>query len=570
MSASRNTFQRIAAAGLAIGALFTASIQAQVSTPAQTTNTTPTNNTATGTAGTPTAGGATATGSITAAAGVPAGSLPATAAPNSIGQMLGLTFANTPGSSLTIGTVADTSPLAGTGLQAGDQILAVNGHPAGSGMSLLNELSRLGSGNQPASITVLTATGTRQTLNVPTAALQQIAQARQPATGARGARSLVGTPGIGSGAAAQNFVTEVLGATIAAIPGGFAITNIADNSPLQGLGLQVGDRIVSINGQAPTSPRDVLNRLVAAAQAQGSAGASLNVLRNGTQLSLTVPTANLQAIAQAKAELTPPLGTVGNQISRSGPPATSANTPASTAQGTDTATTTDTTGIAGVPTNPLVQQSLDARTAANASTSGSVKPAAGFPLQTGAATASATGPQQATISAAGATANTGTGVPTNPLVQQALDTQAANNNPLVEQALATQAANNGADSTGLRTLTKNGVNGQQTTDQQAAVNALSGFQTPAAGTGQPAAGTATDDSLPKTVITPNGPKILMPGQGQAQGRGSAGGVPTQPPNAKGVPGGGKAQGKAGGAPHGNGGARAGGGGGGAPAKAAGS
>ena len=80
----------------------------------------------------------------------------------------------------------------------------------------------------------------------------------------------MGTPGVGSGAAAQNFVTEVLGATIAAIPGGFAITNIADNSPLQGLGLQVGDQIVSINGQAPTSPRDVLNRLVAAAQAQGS------------------------------------------------------------------------------------------------------------------------------------------------------------------------------------------------------------------------------------------------------------------------------------------------------------
>jgi len=118
---------------------------------------------------------------------------------------------------------------------------------------------------------------------------------------------------------------------------------------------------------------------------------------------------------------------------------------------------------------------------------------------------------------------------------------------------------------------------QPTTDQQAAVNALSGFQTPATGsTTQSATANAKateDDSLPKTVITPNGPKILMPGQAQGQGRGNAGGVPGLPPNAKGVPGGGKAEGKAGGAPHGNGGARSGGaarsgGGGGAAAAAA--
>src|SRR6476469_8539579 len=93
--------------------------------------------------------------------------LPATAAQNVVAESLGLSFASRSGNSLTISGVADNSALSGIGLQAGDQIVSVNGQPAGSGMNLLNELSRLTGGSQNASITVMTPTGTQRVLNVP-------------------------------------------------------------------------------------------------------------------------------------------------------------------------------------------------------------------------------------------------------------------------------------------------------------------------------------------------------------------------------------------------------------------
>ena len=203
-----------------------------------------------------------------------------------------------------------------------------------------------------------------------------------------------------------------------------------------------------------------------------------------------------------------------------------------------------------MPTNPLVQQALDTQAAANqASDTGTgLRILKGSAATSAGATNTASATAQPSVSAATTdTTGTTTGVATNPLVQQALDTQATANE---------------ANAAGLRILKGSAANAgdgsatQQTTDQQAAVNALSGFQAPSTANAQ---GTE-DNSLPKTVITPNGPKILMPGQAQGQARGNAGGVPGLPPNAKGVPGGGKAEGKgnSGGARP-NGGARSGGG-----------
>src|SRR5439155_4148956 len=83
---------------------------------------------------------------------------------------------------------------------------------------------------------------------------------------------------------------------------------------LQGLGLQVGDQIVALNGQAITSPMQFLNQLVSAAQGPGTAAdASLSIMRGGNPLTLPVPQATLQAIAQARAQIGTGRGQLTNQ-----------------------------------------------------------------------------------------------------------------------------------------------------------------------------------------------------------------------------------------------------------------
>src|SRR4029079_3031776 len=170
MFTSRDTIQRSAIAALTVAALLTASSRAQVGTA---TTAAPGGSPAAGVTASGTAGGVTTAGALQADP-----NLPPNAAQNVVSESLGLTFANTAGSTLTISGISDTSALGSIGLQVGDRIMAVNGHPAGSGMSLLNELSRLAGSNQSASLTVMNSTGARQVLNVPGSALQSIVQAR--------------------------------------------------------------------------------------------------------------------------------------------------------------------------------------------------------------------------------------------------------------------------------------------------------------------------------------------------------------------------------------------------------
>jgi PDZ domain-containing secreted protein len=504
MFASHNILQRAALVALTSGALWTANSPAQQAT------------------GTTQAQAQAQTGQGQTNTGATARSIsnPAT-------DSLGLSFAN---NSLTISSIADSSPLSGIGLQAGDRILSVNGHPAGSAMNLLNDLSRLAGGNGGASITVMNASGAQQTLNVPVSALQSIVQARLTGPG-RGT-----VPADQLRMAQQNMIAQSLGLSLQTTPNGMLVTGIADNSPLQGLGLQVGDQITGLNNQAIGNPTDLLNRLALAAQNQTRDGTNLDLIRNGDRVTVPVPTATLQAVAQARAQSGVGATARPGLVTKS--TATPTNTAAATAQPTGT-----TAASGGVPLNPLVQQALNAQAAANQGSgnnaAASLNSSSGLRTLHNAAANSPGGnttgiPAQPT----GTTTGSG-GTATNPLVQQALDTQAAANesNTSGVQSLKMSAANTaGANNT--------------TPDQQAAVNALSGFQPPASGTTQ-------SNGLPTTVITPNGPKIMMPGQqGQGQG-GGGGGAGSLPANAKGVPGGGKAEGKAGGA-HPNGGAHGGG------------
>src|SRR5205085_4489389 len=130
MFTSQNTLKRAAIVALTSGALWTAGSLAQdnaAATQGQTNTGTTAIQAQTNTAAT------------------------ASAAQNPVTLSLGLSFVN---NSLMNSSIADTSPLSGIGLHVGDQIMSVNGHPAGNATNLLNELSRLASGNQGASITV--------------------------------------------------------------------------------------------------------------------------------------------------------------------------------------------------------------------------------------------------------------------------------------------------------------------------------------------------------------------------------------------------------------------------------
>jgi len=96
---------------------------------------------------------------------------------NSFGQSLGLTFADTPGNSLTITSVAPNSPFSGI-LQAGDRLTSFDGRPLDNPMSLFSQLSLAARGDQSATLSVMRG-GTSQTVNLSNSLLDNIAQIQQ-------------------------------------------------------------------------------------------------------------------------------------------------------------------------------------------------------------------------------------------------------------------------------------------------------------------------------------------------------------------------------------------------------
>jgi membrane-associated protease RseP (regulator of RpoE activity) len=509
------------------------------------------------------------------------------------------------GSTLTISGISDTSALGSIGLQVGDRIMAVNGHPAGSGMSLLNELSRLAGSNQSASLTVMNSTGTRQVLNVPGSALQSIMQARAAIGSGRGPggnaaqQNNVGQNNVGQNNVGQNMVSQILGVTFADTGNGLVISSIAANSPLQNLGLQPGDQITSLNGQPISSPAALLSQLAAAAPSQvRSIGASLGILRNGAQISTTVPASTLLAIARADAQFGAGRGTFATQntngIANSAAaqttisgdqqaavnavtgfnPATTALKPAIAATALPNATTlpnastvsnattlpSATAGVTNATTTQGVTPGLGTTTAQSA---GGQAVAAGQPAGVGQGTATAPGQAQG---AAALSAQSGAGTPVGGAAGAARGSGWAKFNDAEYRALGLPVP----PGTPTVPMSIPGPNTTSTTDttsnQTAGANATAGA---AAGV-QPA---GAQSPLPTTVITPNGPRIAVPGQAQGQARGAAGGVPgVMGPAGKAAPGAAKAGGNAGGkaaggaARGGGGGARNTGGGGGGAAK----
>jgi hypothetical protein len=92
-------------------------------------------------------------------------------------QILGITFS---GNNLTIGSIANNSPLLSLGLRAGDQITSLNGLPIFRATELLERLSSLASGDASASLSIM-RDGTQQLLSVSSNLLDRIAQSQTTA-----------------------------------------------------------------------------------------------------------------------------------------------------------------------------------------------------------------------------------------------------------------------------------------------------------------------------------------------------------------------------------------------------
>jgi len=309
-----------------------------------------------------------------------------------------------------------------------------------------------------------------------------------------------------SGQGAQGLLSQALGLNFStAASNGLTIGSISSDSPLNGLGLQPGDRILGVNGQPAGSGKDLLNQITRAA-ATGQAG-NLSILRNGVQQTLGLQSSMLQSMAQATASLTS--GSSGNQVNNSSATSTNSNstanvsnsgTASSTPQLNANQTAAGSSNLSGRPFGPA-NGAIPTTTASNLSGS-NLSPTAQSADQS-AAVQALSGFQNSAPSAPPGTVGPANGaIPQSPsgATSGSLNAISGLPNPGALVSPTTVGPANGAISTSDSTSTNT-------------ANATSAAQT--SGTNP-----LNDSSLPTTVLTPNGPRIVTPSQAQKGAGGS--------------------------------------------------
>ena len=143
------------------------------------------------------------------------------------------------------------------GMQPGDRIFSINGTLVDSGESLTSALQNAGN------LGGLTSIGIRRNGQVQT--------------------MQVNLAGNAAGAGALSFG----GLSFVNDQGGLRISQLDPGSWAQTAGMQLGDQISSLNGQAVSSSSQLIDRMRAAANLNGGA-AQLTITRNGRQIPLTV------------------------------------------------------------------------------------------------------------------------------------------------------------------------------------------------------------------------------------------------------------------------------------------
>jgi len=390
-------------------------------------------------------------------------------------QTLGMSFNNT--HALMINNISDSSPLTNLGLQAGDQIYSFNGQALGSDPNtLMMRMVTAARNGQPASMTVY-RNGQQVTINVPSNALQAVAQARAQLGNTRATAANPGNQQTALGTANQSVQTtgaSTVGSTGAAGTGS-ALGSGAST-------LKLGSSSSTASGTTTTNDASAAVNAVAGFQ-------------NGT-----TGTATASAPLAHQDQNQNVANYVGQSLGL-----TFANTSGNSLTITSIAPNSPFSGILQ-PGDQLT--SLDGRPLNNGTDLFSQLSLAARGDQSASLSIMRDGSQQ--------TVNL-----SSSLLDRIAQTQTLRF-PNGERL----ASRPGTAQNGTQTSAQNLATGTQQTAAQQSAEERNEQRTPGAVTGNSGANTGESSNLPTPVITPNGPKIVMPGQsqgqGQGQGRGGAG------------------------------------------------
>jgi len=387
-------------------------------------------------------------------------------------QTLGMSFNNT--HALMINNISDSSPLTNLGLQAGDQIYTFNGQALGSDPNtLMMRMVTAARNGQPASMTVY-RNGQQVSINIPANALQAVAQARAQLGNTRATAANQGNQQTALGTANQSGQTTTG-------------TSTAGSTGAAGTGSALGNGAGTLNlGSSASTASGTTTNNDASAAVSAVAG-----FQNGA-----TGTASTRAPLAHQDQNQNTANYFGQSLGL-----TFANTPGNTLTITSVAPNSPFSGMLQ-PGDQLT--SLDGRPLNNAADLFSQLSLAARGDQSASLSIMRNGSQQ--------TVNL-----SSSLLDRVAQTQTLrfpNGERLASRPGTTQ--NNTQNSA------QNSATGTQQTAAQHSREETNEQRIPGAVTANGGTNTGESSNLPTPVITPNGPKIVMPGQSQGQGRGGAG------------------------------------------------
>lgn len=232
---------------------------------------------------------------------------------NTLQTSLGLQFSTT-GNALTISQVTPGTVAALAGLQAGDQIVGINGQNVQTAQTLLTQLRNLNAADQ-ATLNVM-RNGQTVPITVDLSSIHALlgtdtllppgggnirgtfppsqngTTTVPPARNDSGARLQAGNGNARSMAAFSRLQTN-LGLQFARVGNGLTVQRVTQGGQGALAGLQSGDQIVSLNGQTINSGRDLLTQLRALG---GAEQATLMVQRGGQTIPIMLDLSTLQSL----------------------------------------------------------------------------------------------------------------------------------------------------------------------------------------------------------------------------------------------------------------------------------
>jgi S1-C subfamily serine protease len=211
------------------------------------------------------------------------------------------TLAGSTATGVTIDTVNPTSIAQQAGLLAGDEIFSINGTPVNSSEALNTALQNAGATTGLTTVGIR-RNGTVQTfqVNLDIAAAAGAGAARTPAATNSGMNGNAATAPMRFGG--LSFVND---------QGGLRVSQLDQNSWAATAGLQMGDRVTSVNGQAINSGAQLIEQMRAASNLNGGT-TQLMINRDGRQVPMTV-TITPEAFQQATAPQAGAQQSVGQQ-----------------------------------------------------------------------------------------------------------------------------------------------------------------------------------------------------------------------------------------------------------------